>query len=123
MRRHHRRIGRRAEDERGWAAEPRFTGSPPREGVASNGKRPRSRSRGRFQFLGGSAPNAGCYPASLLGDGLGSRALLGAATDLFVRPDEDVRHDRADDGDARGDEQRTLEAAHERLGRRHVADL
>jgi len=119
MRRHHRRIGRRAEDERGWAAEPRFTGSPPREGVASNGKRPRSRSRGRFQFSG---PNGG-KRKPLLGDGLGSGALLGAATDLFVRPDEDVRHDRADDGDARGDEQRTLEAAHERLGRRHVADL
>src|SRR4029079_18799576 len=50
MRGHHRRFGRRARDERGWAAEPRFTGSPPREGVASNGKRPRSRSRGRLQL-------------------------------------------------------------------------
>ena len=52
MRGHHRRIGRRAQDERGWAAEPRFAGSPPREGVASNGKRPRSRSRGRFRVRG-----------------------------------------------------------------------
>jgi hypothetical protein len=52
MRGHHRRIRWRAQDERGWAAESRFAGSQPRKGVASNGKRPRSRSRGRFHVVG-----------------------------------------------------------------------
>ena len=42
--------------ERGWAAEPRFSGSSPREGVASNGERPRSRSRGRSRFVGANLP-------------------------------------------------------------------
>ena len=64
MRGHHRRIGRRARDERGWAAEPRFTGSPPREGVASNGKRPRSRSRGRFRLAGGNDVSPAGPPSS-----------------------------------------------------------
>ena len=66
MRGHHRRIGRRAQDERGWAAEPRFAGSPPREGVASNGKRPRSRSRGRFRVRGEKPTVSPRVPPSLL---------------------------------------------------------